>query len=103
MVERRIVCAANRFTFADGTQLVVTGVRHWDPLMHAQVGVMSKQSWMDMVREEQGFVDNKTQFLSREEAWVVAQEADQILTLVGSQHLLRSDDPSNKLYSENLY
>lgn len=104
MVERRIVCAANRFTFADGNQLVVTGVRHWDPLMHAQVRVLEQAGKWDIVeKEEQGFVDNKGMFLSREEAWVVAQDAGQVLTLVGSQHASRLDDPSNKLYSENLY
>lgn len=100
---QRIVCAANRFTFADGAQLVVTGVRHWDPLMHAQVKALDQNTWAGMVKEEQGFVDNKMTFLSREEAWAVASTSDQILVLVGNQHLLHRDDPSNKLYSENLY
>lgn len=101
MKEHRIVCAANRFTFADGTQLVVTGVRHWDPLMHAQVRTLEKSGmWDGVVKEEQGFVDNKMQFLNREDAWHVARAAEQIIKLVGSQ---TSVDVPSKLYSENLY
>lgn len=103
MVEQFVVCAANRFTFVDGTQLVVTGVRHWDPLMHAQVRALDQSTWAGMVKEEQGFVDNKGKYLSRYEAWNVALSADQVRQLVGNQHMLRSEDASNQLYSENLY
>jgi hypothetical protein len=47
---------------------------------------------------EQGFVDQKGNFLSRTEAWQVAQTANQIIRRVGG-------DTANggTLYSENLY
>ncbi|MGL5156029.1 MAG: hypothetical protein ACRC9G_09135 [Aeromonas veronii] len=86
-VGRRVVCAANRMP--DGT--LILGARHWDPLMceHARLlGVKGGD-------EVQGFIDQNRQFLTREEAWVVAREAGQIIRRVGGDE--------GCLYSENLY
>lgn len=46
----------------------------------------------------QGFVGNRGQFLTREEAWKVALDAGQIIRRVGDD-----DRNGGTLYSENLY
>lgn len=84
--ENRIVCAANKYK--DGT--VVCGARHFDMLMH---NVLAKLE-IKPGKEEQGFVDNKGQFLTREEARVIAFQNGQI------EHV--SIHPT-RLFSEDLY
>ena len=87
--KRRIVCAANKFP--DGTMIL--GVRHWDPVMREQarrIGYSEKSNGIC----QQGFLDNRQSFVTREEAWVVAMEAGQIIRRVGG------DDDC--LYSENI-
>ena len=86
-MERLIVCAANRTKCG----VLILGVRHWDEWMvsHAELLTEDQDPW------EQGFIDNQGNFLSREEAWVVANEAGQIRRRVGG------DD--GRLFSENLY
>ena len=94
-MEQRIVCAAVRFTM-DSKTFVVTGVRHHDKLMNSCIEAMTTHI-SDPV---QGFVDSHGDFLTREEAWVVAAKARQILRRVGGD-----GDPVNggRLFSENLY
>lgn len=86
MNERRIVCAAQRH--ADGR--VMLSVRHmdhgfWRTLLELPAGDVLPRGgqvpvavveWRDC---EQGFVDNRGEFLTREDAWPVALEAGQIL------------------------
>jgi hypothetical protein len=50
--------------------------------------------------DTQGFVDNKGNFLTREEAWTVAYDAGQIRYICPAQTKERT---GNRLYSENLY
>lgn len=83
MSNQRIVCAAMRARH--GT--IVCGVRHWDEIMHG--AAHGKSGW------EQGFVDNRGQFLTREEARPIALAADQIIQRVGGDE--------GRLFSENLY
>ena len=88
--KRRVVCAANKFP--DGT--LILGARHWDPLMRATF----KKLYSDRHEsglEQQGFVDQYQNFMTREEAWIVAMEAGQIIRRVGGDE--------GCLYSENLY
>ena len=88
--KRRIVCAANKFP--DGTMIL--GVRHWDPIMREQarrIGYSEKSNGVC----EQGFLDNHQSFVTREEAWVIANEAGQIIRRCGGDE--------GCLYSENLY
>lgn len=87
MTVHRIVCAANRKRF---TGQIVLGIRHWDAFMN------HLDTEGDPV--DQGFIDNKGNFLSRTEAWKVAEVAGQIIRRVGG-------DATNggTLYSENLY
>ena len=63
-----IVCAAVRIAGK-----VLPSVRHWDAFtrdLARSTGATGK--------EEQGFLDNRGQFLTRQEAWVVAEAAGQI-------------------------
>lgn len=100
-----IVCAANQFTFDVGVHgpetLVVTGVRHWDGLMHRQVKAIDASLWIRKSCEVQGFVDNNGVFLTREEAWMIASNNGQIVRLVGNQTNKLAE--FGTLYSENLY
>lgn len=87
---RRVVCAAN--LYEDGLMLI--GARHWDTQMHLQadrIGFVRKEHGA----EQQGFIDQHGKFMTREEAWVVAWNAGQIIRRCGG------DDRC--LYSENLY
>lgn len=89
---RRVVCAANRSN--QGTLIV--GVRHWDFLMCYQAEVIGHH----MKFTEQGFIDNQGMYLSREEAWLIAEAAGQIVKRVGGD---MDAEGVGKLYSENLY
>lgn len=78
--EPRVVCAALR-----RGETIVCGPRHWDQLCRGT----SKDGW------EQGFVDQRGNFLTREEAWKVAERNGQIIRRCGGD--------GERLYSENLY
>lgn len=85
--QRRVVCAANMFP--DGT--IILGARHWDPLMCQQANALGRKGGT----EEQGFIDQWRVFMTREEAWLVAEAAGQII--------YRGNWGDGVLYSENLY
>lgn len=91
-MNQRIVCAANRKRF---TGEVVLGIRHWDAFMHKTFELMNGTEG-DPV--DQGFIDNRGVFLSRTEAWKVAEAAGQIIRRCGGD-----DTDGGTLYSENLY
>jgi hypothetical protein len=82
-----IVCAANRLA----TGLIVCGARHHDPIMNAQI----EAAGCGWVGEEQGFIDNKGNFLTREEAHKIAYWNRQIKYRCGGD--------KKTLFSENLY
>ena len=84
-----VVCAA--MIMKDG--LVVTGVRHFSPDMRLILHRVYGDKYHLQVKD-QGFVDNKGEFLSREDAWKAADLAGQIRKEVSSP---------GTLYSENLY
>lgn len=89
-IQRRVVCAAVR----SPEGLVVCGPRHLDPSMRLvlmRLGVFAK----DIGGWEQGFVDQRGEFMSREEALRVAWNAGQVIRRCGG------DD--RQLFSENLY
>lgn len=85
---RRVVCAANRSENGD----IVLGARHHDKLMNEAI----RSAGLQGTKWEQGFIDQWGEFMSREEAWKVAELAGQILRRVGG-------DSKGVLYSENLY
>lgn len=88
-MENRIVCSA--MLMDDG--LIVTGVRHYSPDMRNVLKRIYGDGYHLKVKE-QGFTDSAGIFLSRENAWIVAKNANQIMREVSSP---------GSLYSENLY
>lgn len=88
MYEQRIVCAAVRHP--DGR--IVCGPRHLDETMWRQILKVTPRQWeamkdecqqigdesKDWGRGEQGFIDQRGDFLTREEAWPIADAAHQI-------------------------
>ena len=94
--KRVVVCAANRYG-----ELIVCGARHYDMVMHSQLKQMKEDklfAFEQAGRAEQGFIDNRGQFLTREEALILATEAGQ---LVGR---IKTGNPDSKeLFSEDLY
>lgn len=88
----RIVCAANRL---EGGTLIL-GARHCDDQMRAQAFLINRID--DMWEAEQGFMDNRRQFQTRESAWKIAAAAGQIIHICGGEN-----NNNGHLFSENLY
>ncbi len=89
---RVVVCAAVRFP--DGVMLV--GPRHYDKVMQIQfnrfyIGASNIPNEKD---GECGFLDQKGDFMTREEAYEVAKKAKQFLD---------PNLPGPKLFSEDIY
>lgn len=99
----RIVCAANiiHITHLEGVKLdiprmhIVTGARHFDTIMHNQLDLLKESGaqWTHTIRE-QGFIDQRGKYITREDAWRIAEANGQIIDHVSSP---------GTLYSENLY
>ena len=86
--QRRIVCAAH---FLGGE--IICSPRHFDPVARAQMkNHPLKDQWSGCA---QGFVDQYGIYLSREDAWPIAQEAKQIIRDINER--------IGTLYSEHLY
>lgn len=94
---RRIVCAACRSRYG----LVILGVRHFDTHMHANIRARpDRQSFYDAPRgDSQGFVDNFGIYLTRAQAYPIAEAANQLTNI----HLYPQFACSRKLHSEVLY
>jgi len=84
--QRYVVCAANR-----KADVIICGARHFDTVMRSNIKLLGLQftAW------EQGFIDQFGVFMTREEAFIVATDANQIRRRCGG------DD--GRLFSENLY
>lgn len=97
LVQRRIVCAANRYD-----DFIVLGARHYDPLMCATLDLLKKDMPGDKVLkgaygDNQGFIDQFGKYHNRKDALTIATYAGQINTVrpkSGSEY---------ELYSEDLY
>lgn len=93
-----IVCAANRH---NKSGRIILGARHWDHQMRSQVlpdydlALVGKKDHSLFLNWEEGFIDQKLNFLTREEAYVIAKENNQIRFRCGGDE--------GVLYSENLY
>lgn len=93
---RRVVCAAIRA--ADGALML--GIRHYSPDMHDQIiERVNGARFKHRHDENQGFVDQHGVYMTREEAYQVAQAAGQII----SQKACGLGLNGPKLYSEGLY
>jgi hypothetical protein len=90
--QRRVVCAACKMS--DGT--LVLGARHGDGCMIATADRLGKKRSHDP--DDQGFIDQRGVFMTRQEAWKVAEAAGQILYRCGGD-----TRDGGTLYSENLY
>lgn len=96
VAERRVVCAAIRA--ADGE--ILLGIRHYSEDMHWQIEArVDGGKFCHRLDDDQGFVDQHGVFMNREEAYLVALEANQIRYPERCGEGL--DGP--KLYSEGLY
>lgn len=100
----RIVCAANRHP---DLAIPLLGPRHWSDAMRAQYdhieGLMNSDSRfsgsMPPHHEfEEGFIDKFGNFKTRQEAWIIAEAAGQIIRRVGGDHR-----DGGTLYTENIY
>lgn len=101
-MEERIVSAVNKLTYTRyGEDVkVVPCVRHCDEIFWGIVDSFDHIRSFDAVLEGygeivEGFITNKYRFVSREEAWVIAEKQGQII---------RDHDLCvGTLYSEHLY
>lgn len=87
-----VVCAAVRNL---RTGVILPGVRHWSSDMKTLAGHLSAVNGFWKKEAEEGFLTNKGEFLTREQAWIIAEKAGQI-----------RPHPSVKpgtLHSEDLY
>ncbi len=91
-MSRRIVCAAVRASNGD----VLVGIRHYSEDMHRQIHWrIDGNRFKYRLGDDQGFVDTWGEYLTRREAYVVAQASGQII---------RPDACRNgELYSEGLF
>lgn len=87
----RVVCAACR----DDRGIIVTGARHLDSVMRNQIHFITDTPTDFTHPDNQGFINQWGQWLSREEAHVIATKRGQIIRRCGGDE--------KTLYSENLY
>jgi hypothetical protein len=98
----RIVASACK---VEGLETIFVGVRHWDSLMRSQIFGLEETSLEKTQKNHdiQGFVTNKGKFVTREEAWIIADNAGQIIRRVGGDMIQRDGLCIGVLYSENLW
>lgn len=96
--QRVVVCAAIR-----QGELIICGARHFDTVIRGVIKTMG----IKHTGFEQGFIDQLGVFMTRKEAWVVADKAGQIHRPTGLETEYKPR-PANvgdeaELFSENLY
>lgn len=97
-LQRRIVCAANRFELKTGGFVVVPGSRHYSKDMAEVLDLLEdKISTRFVAGEEQGFIDQWGEYHNRQDALVIATHAGQINTV------RKKGAPYDTLFSEDLY
>jgi len=97
-LQRRIVCAANRFKLKAGGFVVVPGARHYSPDMAAVIDLIEGQLDTRHVYDvNQGFIDQWGDYHTRKDALVIATYAGQINTV------RQKGAPYDELFSEDLY
>lgn len=90
-----VVCAANKFP----NGFIICGARHWDKIMHNAVEAIEdrKEKGVKGGKEQQGFINQFGEFLTREEAMLLVKENGQRFDYE------RNGDQDNKLFSEGIY
>lgn len=97
-LQRRIVCAANRFQLKDGGVLVIPGSRHYSKDMALVLDQLRDKVVSDHVTgDDQGFIDQWGEYHTREEAVIIAKHAGQLNTV------RKKTGPDDELFSEDLY
>ncbi|QQG33545.1 hypothetical protein [Pectobacterium phage PcCB7V] len=97
-LQRRIVCAANRFQLKDGGVLIIPGSRHYSKDMALVLDQLRDKVVSDHVTgDDQGFIDQWGEYHTREEAVIIAKHAGQVNTV------RKKTDPADELFSEDLY
>jgi hypothetical protein len=94
---RYVVAAANLYG-----EIIIVGARHFSPAMRSQLDAIRISTGKDLValgKEKQGFIDQWDVWMSREEAFLVAQYAGQINT----RRPKSPDSFSKELYSEDIH
>jgi len=86
-----VVCAANKYG-----DLIVPSARHHDKVMNNLIIALGKEK-CEPTRDCQGFIDQFGDFLTREEAMIVAKNAGQKINWRGCGNSVTI------LYSEGLY
>ena len=85
-----IVCAAMKHAL---NGRIITGARHYDSIMREQINLTEgSDSWKGCT---QGFIDQRGNFLTRAEAYEIAEKNGQIRREIGYK--------GRKLFSEHLY
>lgn len=101
---RVVVCAANRGVDLRGRPFLITGPRHCDDVMRDYLKSLERFHAWDFRSSrsamEEGFIDQFGVFMTREEAWVVAEAAGQLRYRIPSD---TKYDGTHILWSENLY
>lgn len=96
--QRVIVCAANKYTLRTGEELVVPCVRHTNPVLSQQIKVLMDAGLLEKgwcLPDNQGFIDQYYNWWSREDAYIIAEAANQINHERNGHH--------RDLFSEGLY
>lgn len=100
-VSRRIVCAAIRGKSGG----VILSVRHHDSAMSSSI--LSRKDAVDFIHlnsEDEGFVDNYGIFLTRKEAFVIAERSGKLKSIAALEHDGYSDQLRRRwLFSEMIY
>jgi len=97
-MENRLVCSA---CLSKCGKHMAIGIRHFDKVMRKNMNGLSyiaEYANLPVINwrgGEQGFIDRKSNFLNREDAYIVAKNANQIIRQYGGDE--------GKLFSENLY
>ncbi|AKU43935.1 hypothetical protein CPT_Merlin289 [Citrobacter phage Merlin] len=97
-LQRRIVCAANRFELKAGGYLVIPGSRHYSKDMAEVLDQVKDKLVTDHVHDEdQGFIDQWGEYHNRKDALIIATHSGQINTV------RKKGAPYDTLFSEDLY
>lgn len=92
-MNRKVVAAACK-----QGDIILVGVSHFDTWMLSQLDAMkSEYSNMSPAKWIQGFIDNRGNFLTREEAMILVKESGQEFDIE------RNGGQDKKLYSEGVW
>lgn len=96
--QRKIVSAANKYILVDGRIVVFPCVRHSSKELHKNIDILKEVGLLKSgfcAPDNQGFIDQYTNWWSREDAFIIAKAANQID--------FDRNGSGDELYSEGLY